>query len=439
MAGGNKKSNASIPKVKTGPSTKFRPPIETGRASHTGTKPLPEPSSVQQILVMMIVHLSRKIMYSIEISHRVGLYIFGTFILSVISDIWGESRSYLSRKDNIFNMYFAKYCWPWTMLVLGAFVFVSSYTTSCGRNPLIKSNLLRLVTATSAWYGFTGLFLMIEDTSGVCNATKFLNKAQCKDAGYEWKGLDISGHCFVLVLCNLLMLEEAKSYLGWERIKDMLRIEEHKRLSVEIPGENGNEESTVLSRLTPEEFLHLRSNYKKHTITVRVLFCLLSLLFVLWDLMIVCTVLYFHLMIEKVIASCLAVVTWFILYRVVYIQKWSPGLPGENGPFKYVTFQSKSYKYIQKRRESFRNNPEGKGERWGKKEDVPKFMGMPLYALNPQNKSAIPDPKTDDSGSQANISNSTYGKPLRSRSRSSSRIRLFDSKSSLNLRGSTFF
>ena len=144
-------------------------------------------------------------------------------------------------------------------------------------------------------------------------------------------------------------------------------------------------------------------------------------------------------MIEKVIASCLAVVTWFILYRVIYIQKWSPGLPGENGPFKYVTFQSKSYKYIQKRRESFRNNPEGKGERWGKKEDVPKFMGMPLYALNPQNKSAIPDPKTDDSGSQANISNSTYGKPLRSRSRSSSRIRLFDSKSSLNLRGSTFF
>lgn len=439
MAGGSKRPGASIPKVKTGPSMKFRPPIETGRASYTGTKPLADPSSIQQILVMMIVHLSRKILYTIEIAHRVGLYIFGTFFLSVISDMWGESRSYLSRKDNFFNTYFAKFCWPWTMLVLGAFVFVSAYTTSCGRKPVIKSSLMRLVIATSAWYGFTGLFLMIEDSSGVCNATKFLNKAQCKESGYEWKGLDISGHCFVLVLCNLVILEEAKCYLGWERIKDMLRIEEHKRLSVEIPNDaNGNEESTVLSRLNSEEFLHLRSNYRKHTVTIRVLFCLLSLLLVLWDLMIVSTVLYFHLMIEKVVASCLAVVTWFILYRVLYTQNWSPGLPGENGPFRYVTFQSKSYKYPQKRDSMKCNHHDSKGERWSKKDDVPKFMGMPLYALN-QNKAAKPEAKAEENMNQGNDSSSTYGKPLRNRSRSSSRIRLFDSKSSLNLRNSTYF
>ena len=433
MAGGGKKSSASIPKVKTGPNMKFRPPIEAGRASYTGTKPLAEPASVQQILVMMIVHLSRKVMYTLEIAHRVGLYIFGTFILSVISDIWGESKSYLSRKDNFVNQYFAKYCWPWTMLVLGAFVFVSIYTTSCGRKPVIKSTLLRLVIATSTWYGFTGLFLLIEDSSGVCNATKFLNKTQCKDAGYDWKGLDISGHCFVLVLCNLVMLEEAKAYLGWERIKDMLRIEEHKRLSVEIPDSNGNDDCTVLSRLTTEEFVHLRSNYKKHTITIRVLFCLLSCLLVLWDLMIVCTVLYFHLMIEKVIASCLAIITWFVLYRVLYTQSWSPGLPGENGPFKYVTFHSKSFKYPTKR-DSFKANNDQKGEKW-KKQDVPKFMGMPIY---PQHKPAKPEPKVEEI-SASQIIEPSYGKPLRARSRSSSRVRLFDSKSALNLRNSTFF
>ena len=435
MAGGGKKSNASIPKIKTGPSMKFRPPIEAGRASYTGTKPLAEPASVQQILVMMIVHLSRKVMYTLEIAHRVGLYIFGTFILSVISDIWGESRSYLSRKDNFINQYFAKYCWPWTMLVLGAFVFVSIYTTSCGRKPVIKSSLLRLVIATSAWYGFTGLFLLIEDSSGVCNATKFLNKAQCKDAGYEWKGLDISGHCFVLVLCNLVMLEEAKAYLGWERIKDMLRIEEHKRLSVELPDANGNDDLTALSRLTSEEFLHLRSNYRKHTVTVRVLFCLLSLLLAMWDLMIVCTVLYFHLMIEKVIASCLAIITWFILYRVLYTQSWSPGLPGENGPFKYVTFQSKFFKYPNKRDKCDNPNKCDRGEKW-KKQEVPKFMGMPIY---PQHKPPKAEPKVDESSSSPLVIEPNYGKPLRNRSRSSSRVRLFDSKSSLNLRSSTYF
>ena len=143
-------------------------------------------------------------------------------------------------------------------------------------------------------------------------------------------------------------------------------------------------------------------------------------------------------MIEKVVASCLAVVTWFILYRVLYTQNWSPGLPGENGLFRYVTFQSKSYKYPQKRDSMKCNHHDSEGERWSKKDEVPKFMGMPLYALN-QNKAAKPEAKIEENMNQGNDSSSTYGKPLRNRSRSSSRIRLFDSKSSLNLRNSTYF
>ena len=303
---------------------------------------------------------------------------------------------------------------------------------------------MRLVIATSVWYGFTGLFLIIEDNSGVCNATKFLNKAECKDGGFRWKGLDISGHCFLLVWCNLIILEEAKCYLGWERIKDILRNEEHKRLSVEIPDASDEqgigchncamhaywfrmetqlskcsmlsifpwrtvcnsvttmcalhnswltppEGSTVLSRLSPEEFLHLRANYRKHTIIVRVLFCALSFLLLLWDIMIVCTVMYFHMMIEKVIATSLAVIAWFILYRGLYVQPWSPGLPGEGGPFKYVTYKMKTYSNFGDRRGSFRNSHQEnhKNEKWSKKDDVPKFMGMPLYALDQKNKAPV--------------------------------------------------
>ena len=84
------------------------------------------------------------------------------------------------------------------------------------------------------------------------------------------------------------------------------------------------------------------------------------------------------------------------------------------------------------------NHHDSKGERWSKKDDVPKFMGMPLYALN-QNKAAKPEAKAEENMNQGNDSSSTYGKALRNRSRSSSRIRLFDSKSSLNLRNSTYF
>ena len=143
-------------------------------------------------------------------------------------------------------------------------------------------------------------------------------------------------------------------------------------------------------------------------------------------------------MIEKVIASCLAIITWFILYRVLYTQSWSPGLPGENGPFKYVTFQSKFFKYPNKRDKC--DNPNkcdrpNKGEKW-KKQEVPKFMGMPIY---PQHKPPKPEPKADESSSSPLVIEPNYGKPLRNRSRSSSRVRLFDSKSSLNLRSSTYF
>lgn len=59
------------------------------------------------------------------------------------------------------------------------------------------------------------------------------------------------------------LLAEGKAYLGWERIKDMLRNEEHKRLSTDLPAsadsaqEVTNTEATALSKLKSEEFLHL--------------------------------------------------------------------------------------------------------------------------------------------------------------------------------------
>ena len=42
----------------------------------------------------------------------------------------------------------------------------------------------------------------------------------------------------------------------------------------------------------------------------RALFCGLAALVLLWDAMLVCTALFFHIMIEKVVATCAAVLTW---------------------------------------------------------------------------------------------------------------------------------
>ena len=120
------------------------------------------------------------------------------------------------------------------------------------------------------------------------------------------------GHCFLLIWNNLFILEEAKAYLGWERIKDMLRNEEHKRLSTDLSSDNNN---TVLSKLRNEEFLHLRANYKSCTPWVRLLFCFMALFVTLWDVMLYFTSLYFHITLEKIIGASLAVLIWFLLYR----------------------------------------------------------------------------------------------------------------------------
>ena len=53
---------------------------------------------------------------------------------------------------------------------------------------------------------------------------------------------------------------------------------------------------------------------------------------------------HFHITIEKVLGSCVAVAVWFVLYRGVYTQLWSPvGTPGTQGPFKYVTFKTNEH------------------------------------------------------------------------------------------------
>ena len=117
----------------------------------------------------------------------------------------------------------------------------------------MRNNFMRLGIATMAWFFFTTMFNVIEVKTGMCDITKYRQKETCLASGNNWKGLDISGHCFLLIFCNLLIVEEGKAYLGWERIKDFLRNEEHKRVS-----DDQEKSDTPLSKLKNEEFLYIR-------------------------------------------------------------------------------------------------------------------------------------------------------------------------------------
>ena len=146
-------------------------------------------------------------------------------------------------------------------MVVGPFLAVTGLTTACGQKQQLRAQIVRLVIATGIWYFATSLFLTIEHNSGICNVSKFLSEKSCVKNGFRWKGFDISGHTFLLTFANLFILEEGKAYLGWERIKDMLRNEEHKRMSTDLPTspeEVNTKDVTALSKLTLDELLHLR-------------------------------------------------------------------------------------------------------------------------------------------------------------------------------------
>merc|ERR1711936_234438 len=82
-------------------------------------------------------------------------------------------------------------------------------------------------------------------------------------------------------------------------------------------------------------------------------------------------------MIEKVLASSAAVLVWFGLYKFMYKQSFSPGLPGE-GVFKYVVWRDPAA-HLARRQNCVRQKQAD--NKWSSKDDVPKFMGMPLYGL----------------------------------------------------------
>ncbi|KAJ8895689.1 hypothetical protein PR048_001025 [Dryococelus australis] len=351
----------------------FRLTTETPQCETKGKKPLPDPSSVKQVLLIMVMHVCRKSMF-VDTSVKVGIYGGSLFLVSFLADVLPMPRTYFARSDNLFNQYFVKFGWGWTLCLTVPFVVLSSHTYCCGKREKIAQHVVRLGIATAAWYFWTKLFNYVENNYGRCNVVdkRFQSKEACLEGGFFWHGFDISGHAFILIYSSLIIIEECRAINGWDGIKDMIRNETHLRSSRETaPG------SSPLRSLTNEEFTLLQLSYEKFTPYIRSLFIAMTILSVLWDVMLISTMLYYHIMIEKFISGAVAILTWFVTYRFWYAKpNVLPNLPGE-GLFKYRDTR-------QSRAPSFKRKPTvNKGE-------IPKFMGMPLYGLKKQ------DTKEDD-------------------------------------------
>jgi hypothetical protein len=121
-------------------------------------------------------------------------------------------------------MLFVGFGWGWTLVAVAAFVTLTGLVHHCGdRRKLAVYHLTRLVVGTVMWYLWTTGFASIEHTTGTCSVSGQVSKRVCREAGGKWRAFDISGHTFLLIYCNLILMEEAKAILGWDGIKDTIR------------------------------------------------------------------------------------------------------------------------------------------------------------------------------------------------------------------------
>lgn len=347
----------------------FRPAGETPKCDPPrGTKPTIEPTSIKEIFTIMVLHMcKRSIFFNTDL--KVAVYLGALFLISLICDFTTVPKSYMARSNNIFNAYFVKFAWGWNLLLLIPYILLSAFVYCCGkRDRILRNHIPRIVIATCAWYFWTKLFNVIESSFGKCNARTFGTKEICLKNGYMWNGLDISGHSFILIYGSLVLIEECRSIMNWESIKDFIRNEEHYRTTRDTSLSNN-----PLRNLTHEDLYTLKISYEKYTPYIRGLFIAITILQILWDVMLVCTMLYYHIMIEKFIGGAIAILTWFVTYRYWYkMPQLLPGLPGE-GSFKYIKDKNAPPPFPAARK---RTGSVVNGNR-----DLPRFMGMPLYGL----------------------------------------------------------
>ncbi|XP_069739839.1 acyl-coenzyme A diphosphatase FITM2 [Narcine bancroftii] len=209
------------------------------------------------------------------------------------------AESYFSNRRNVFNVYFVKFSWGWTMGLLLPFIFISNYFVR--RDALFAvRRLTSCVVGTVIWFLPTRIFHVVENFTGRCFESQnmtvlegFETKDVCSKQGHSWVGFDISGHSFLLSYCILMIMEETAI------MNEIYKLEQKPQKAI----------STIIKSL----------------------FIALNILFLLWIWMFFCTAVYFHDLPQKMIGTILGISAWYLTYKFWYMKPFSPGLPPEIG------------------------------------------------------------------------------------------------------------
>ncbi|MFT7804699.1 Fit2 protein-like [Arapaima gigas] len=229
------------------------------------------------------------------------VFLIVSFVGSLIKSFEIVPETYFSNSKNFLNVYFVKVSWAWHLFLLLPFIALSnSYNRHWN---FVLQRLSSQLVSTAIWCMFTGLFIYVEDLTGVCyepHSTQvlhgeFSSKVECQKAGFRWNGYDVSGHSFILSYSTLVIAEE----------------------------------------LVPMVSLKEDAFSQVHTsIILDVLYVALNAIVAVWIWMFGCTSLYFHDMAQKLLGTAFGLVGWYITYHVWYLKPFSPGLPPQRRPRK---------------------------------------------------------------------------------------------------------
>lgn len=204
------------------------PPDPQGRMSR---QTIPGPTSPSQFISILLFSILKKPIF-VDIDLKAGIYICAAAAGSLLFDFLKFPPSYFSNRRNVFNVFFVKWGWAWTLSSLAMFIVISSYIYTGANRRLLRAHLMRLLYGSACWYICTGMFSTIEASFGQCYDLKGnmiksptsrpFHRRSCRQASGHWLGFDISGHCFLLIMSNLFIMEELRVMKSWAILGGLL-------------------------------------------------------------------------------------------------------------------------------------------------------------------------------------------------------------------------
>ena len=163
--------------------------------------------------------------------------------------------------------------------------------------------MARLIVATVWWYFSTSVFDHTRKKVGYCSGSFSLSSQLCNEN--SWSGLDISGHSFLLVYSSLIILEESKIFSLWDSLPKRLPSmkKSKQRNCASSPTDQITESSRLFENRAPLIYLSI---------------ILVTILFLLWNFMLLMTLIYFHNTLQKVLGFLFAVLGWIASYKYLF-------------------------------------------------------------------------------------------------------------------------